>query len=289
MPSFSQRKGLKPLQKTLQVEDLDEELRNRLWSVLYTYIFCNYERSDRIVGRSQKAEEAVNIAYYFWTEFCKKPADTFTEPNPNLSNTSFHFIKAGILAKPWNEALDLVEFILRDMPPSYHNELVDALNTVFEDENASFRVIGIEITEITDPIEIETIETAIQHTRGATHTHLAKALELLSDRKNKDFRNSIKESISAVEAGCQHVAKKSGATLGDAMKEIKKARQIHPAFERALISLYGYTSDSGGIRHALTEESAHPTFADAKLLMVTSAAFVNYLLTVSAEDSFPVE
>jgi len=46
-------------------------------------------------------------------------------------------------------------------------------------------------------------------------TDLSRALELLSDRKQPDYRNSIKESISAVEATCQVFASKSRATLGD--------------------------------------------------------------------------
>lgn len=34
MASFSQRKGLKPAQKALQMDVVDEELRNRLWSAI---------------------------------------------------------------------------------------------------------------------------------------------------------------------------------------------------------------------------------------------------------------
>lgn len=289
MSSFSQRKGIKPLQKSMQIESLDVDLRNRLWSVIYSSIFEEYESPNPYGNRSQAAVICINIAKFVWTDYFKLQADTFFEPDPNRSKSSFHPIKNLIINGPWNEALDLLEFLLKSIPESWEEEIIEDLNKVFESENASFRIIGLEITEITDPIEVESIESAIQNTRGTTHTHLAKALELLSDRKLKDFRNSIKESISAVEAASQAVAQKSGATLNEALREIKKSRTIHPAFERSLISLYGYTSDSGGIRHALTEDTVHPTYADAKLLLVTSAAFVNYIFTVAAEDKINIE
>lgn len=38
---------------------------------------------------------------------------------------------------------------------------------------------------------------------NGANIHLTKALSLLSDRNKPDYRNSIKESISAVEATCK--------------------------------------------------------------------------------------
>jgi len=43
------------------------------------------------------------------------------------------------------------------------------------------------------------------------------------------------------------------------------------------MALYGYTSDSGGIRHALSDEDVTPTFEDAKFMLVSCSAFINYL------------
>ncbi|MEB7145202.1 hypothetical protein NEM79_21265, partial [Escherichia coli] len=47
----------------------------------------------------------------------------------------------------------------------------------------------------------------------------------------------------------------------------------------AFSQLYGYTSDQGGICHALTEEDVNPTLAEAKFMLVTCSAFSNYLLS----------
>lgn len=47
---------------------------------------------------------------------------------------------------------------------------------------------------------------------------------------------------------------------------------MHPALEQAILKLYGYTSDAGGIRHALTEESTVPSYGDAKFMLVLKQA-----------------
>ena len=118
---------------------------------------------------------------------------------------------------------------------------------------------------------------------SSVRQHLKRSLELLSDRKNPDYRNSIKESISAVEAICQIISGKAKATLPDCLKALKEQKPMHPAFEQALIKQYGYTSDEGGIRHALSDDSSSPSYADAKFMLVSSSAFISYVLTKAAE------
>jgi hypothetical protein len=48
-----------------------------------------------------------------------------------------------------------------------------------------------------------------------------------------------------------------------------------------LSALYGYTSDSSGIRHALQDEP-NLDFVDAKFMLVACSAFVNYLTDKAA-------
>ena len=58
-----------------------------------------------------------------------------------------------------------------------------------------------QIVEITADKEIQSIEEAISNTSKLKGVqHVKTALSLLADRKNPDFRNSIKESISTVKA-----------------------------------------------------------------------------------------
>ena len=169
------------------------------------------------------------------------------------------------------------------MPTAWVDWLKEVLNRYMESENAAYRVVGDEIVEITDEHEIEAIESALDGGIKCCQSHLSRALDLASDRTQPDYRSSIKESISAVEAACQSLAGKPKATLGDCIKVIKNRGAIHPAFEQALLKLYGYTSDEGGIRHALTDESVAPAYSDAKFMLVASSAFVNFMWTKASE------
>jgi hypothetical protein len=108
-------------------------------------------------------------------------------------------------------------------------------------------------------------------------------VDLFSDRKSPDYRNSVKESISAVEAICKIITGDEKATLGQALKKLEdKGLHLHAALRNAFSSLYGYTNDAEGIRHALLEE---PTldFDDAKFMLVSCSAFVNYLAAEAAK------
>jgi len=52
---------------------------------------------------------------------------------------------------------------------------------------------------------------------------------------------------------------------------------MHHALIKGFSSLYGYTSEADGIRHALLEEP-HVGFDEAKYMLVSCSAFVNYLI-----------
>ncbi len=121
----------------------------------------------------------------------------------------------------------------------------------------------------------------LQHQRdrvlGGAYTHLRAALEKLSDREEPDYRNSIKESISAVESVARAIASDEKATLGDALKVLESKIDIHKSLKSAFSSLYGYTSDEEGIRHALND-APNVDFDDAKFMLVTCSAFVSFLL-----------
>ena len=104
----------------------------------------------------------------------------------------------------------------------------------------------------------------------------------MSDRTSPDYRNSIKESISAVEAACQIITGDQKATLGQAVKKLEGSGvELHPAFRDALSKMYGYTNDASGIRHALLDESTLDA-DDARFMLVTCSAFVNYLKAKAA-------
>jgi hypothetical protein len=111
---------------------------------------------------------------------------------------------------------------------------------------------------------------------------LYQALTHLSNRQSPDYRNSIKESISAVESLCCIIAKDDKATLSGALKAIGKTTELHPALKEAFQKLYGYTSDADGIRHKMMEEP-NLDFEDAKFMRVSCSGFVNYLIVKASK------
>ncbi len=151
---------------------------------------------------------------------------------------------------------------------------------------SAYRFVNGRIVEMTSEEEIAEVEEAQRPTGRLkpVSRHLNNALALLADRNSPDYHNSIKEAISAVEAMCNLVAGSSSAALGNALKELdrKKTVTMHPALKDAFNKLYGYTSSADGIRHALLEES-DLDFEDAKFMLVSCSAFINYLKAKSAK------
>ena len=128
---------------------------------------------------------------------------------------------------------------------------------------------------------VQEIEQALENRYAPVRAHIEEALNLMSDRKAPNYRNSIKESISAVEATCNLLAGKK-VTLGQCLKDVKRKIGLHSALENAFSSLYGYTSSAEGIRHALMDESTL-SFDDAKFMLVSCSAFVNYLISKASK------
>ena len=157
--------------------------------------------------------------------------------------------------------------------------LNSALNAILEEEKAGYRVVDYSITPITDENEIRTVESAIGDSRlpVGVSEHLRTALEMVSDRKAPDYRNSIKESISAVEGTCQYLTGAKGNELGKTLSILESEFGLHKALKSGFSAIYGYTSGADGIRHAMLEASS-VNFEDAYFFLVICSAFINFLL-----------
>lgn len=281
---FSQRLGLSPATKLAQRESMDDELRNSLWSLLTLFYWDTYKApGSGMYGRSDYVDRSnLNpLVVSLWLHYFKKPIDTInTYWEHCLETLRKHFFSA-----KWFEVYDFVEFVADYGPRESNQKFIEVANSFLERENAAYRFIGGRIVEITSAEEIEEVEAALE---GAgkypgVQTHLKTALALLSDRKSPDYRNSIKESISAVESLAKQLAGREGGTLGAVLNTLEKAKKLHPAMKSAFSSLYGYSSDADGIRHALLEEP-NLTKADARFMLVCCSAFINYSLEAVGRD-----
>jgi hypothetical protein len=188
-------------------------------------------------------------------------------------------IKQYYFSCPWNEVYEFIEFVANSYFDFQTNqEFMEACNSVLKRELSAYRFIGGVIIPITSDEEITELEEALIVSQKYTQ-HLNRALELLADKKAPDYRNSIKESISAVEALAKLITESPKATLGDALPLLEnKLGSLHPALRRAFSNLYGYTNDAQGIRHALLGESDLDV-EDAKFMLIVCSAFINYLIS----------
>jgi hypothetical protein len=180
---------------------------------------------------------------------------------------------------------DIIQFIANNYAHSSVNErFMDYCNKILQREVSGYRFIGGVIAPITSEEEVAEIEEALEpkNSLKSVATHLKTALDNLADREAPDYRNSIKESISAVEAICNLIAGTDNATLGDALKIITSKVDMHGALRQSFNNLYGWTSDAQGIRHALLDEP-NLDFEDAKFMLVSCSAFINYLKVKSSK------
>jgi len=130
-------------------------------------------------------------------------------------------------------------------------------------------------------VERREVEDALsQDISHGVREHIEAAARHHSNREAPDYRNSIKESISAVEAAVSSVLGKKSYGIRP-IKVVAEELGLHPALIQGFVKLYGYTSDADGIRHALMDK-ANITQEDAKYMLVSCAAFSNYLLTLKS-------
>ncbi|WP_130287871.1 hypothetical protein [Aquimarina brevivitae] len=109
--------------------------------------------------------------------------------------------------------------------------------------------------------------------------HLESSLKLITDKRNPDYRNSIKESISAVESLSKIIIGNDKTTLGQALKIIDQKHPLPKSLKSGFSAIYGYTSDSGGIRHGLLTDQIAPELEEARFMLIACSAFVNYLIS----------
>lgn len=279
---FSDRRGIKPLNTKMQLDELDKRTRIGIANLLREW----YDDGKFAQYRSEFCERLLKDIYF---EFVDDQARNIIK----YQNDDFieSYIYLPISANSYDEVLTIVEYTtnyfiqwqkLQYRKGFHYYDLIDykaEINELFQREYVGYRFIDGEITPISDDIEVAEIEKSLDIEFQGCKSHIKKALGFLSDRENPDYKNSIKESISAVESICQIIAQNSKATLGEALKKLEEhGVKIHEAMKKSFSSLYGYTSDEGGIRHCEGMFESNVTFEEAKFMLVSCSAFVNYLI-----------
>ena len=282
---FSERIGKPLCTTTIQLDEYDDHTRTQISNQLFKlldFIFSNQDEYS--VGMYQ--DPASNMG----SDFCKAlRADVlgysvFLHSSDIIRwDREFDRIDNVIAQAPYNEVLDVIEYcyywVTHRSDPLIKTMWQNAFNMLFHQEYVGYRFVSDQIVPITDELEIREIEQVCKTPFDGARTQLQKALGFLSDREHPDYKNCVKESISAVESVCKVISGNEKAALKDALNGlIANGMNIHGSLKSAILALYGYASDEGGIRHAERETESTVTFEEAKFMMVTCSAIVNYLV-----------
>lgn len=282
---FSERIGKPTCAVTIQLDEFDDRTRTFISNLLFDFLQITFQNAEQF-----RKQPYGNIPTPLSSDFCKDLGqDVFSFCNHLKEGYVYKWddfyttnIENVLNNASYNEVLDLLEYIcnwLSAKTYSCSEQFQKSFNSLFQQEYVGYRFVSGQIVPITDELEIREIEQACLIPFDGARTQLQKALGFLSDREHPDYKNCVKESISAVESICKIIVGDDSATLGAALKRLKEhGLEIHPSLKEGISKLYGYTCDQGGVRHSEGRTESTVTFEEAKFMMVTCSAVVNYLV-----------
>lgn len=256
--TFSKRYGFDS--KTIpQKEDMNKDLRVAIWNVIYENeieVFCNRKLIEAVVKKIYKEE-----------------IDLFTSKS---KDRKIELFKRNFMEIEWNKIYDIIEFTV------YYSEykyIINKFNKVLIEENSAYRIMDEgSVVPIVDDVEINEINEVLNCKYDVVKNQIKDALILLSDRKNPNYKDSFKNSISAVESLCKIILKNENISLGQALKQIEKDQKIklNGTLKKGYSILYGFASNE--TRHGTIKEP-EIDYDLAKYMVVSCSAFINYLIS----------
>jgi hypothetical protein len=238
--------------------------------------------SGRITGYTKPFDA---VTRYIWFDFFRISIDD----RPTSAADALQYIRNYFDTATFNRSYDLLEFMGHykplkesgrvdlDAPPKFHR----ACNRVLERERAAFRFVSNILVPITNEGERRSVEEAIEQDNvyGAS-AHIRTAAEHYGARPDPNYRNSIKESISAVEAVVAHIAGKKPSGIYKPLEKLTEELGLPISLRDGFSKLYSYTSGENGIRHSMLERP-NITQADARYMLISCSAFANYLIALN--------
>jgi hypothetical protein len=269
---FSQRTGLEPIPPQLKLGEVSAELRR----LLYYYISLEIDRESYATPYAVVFNEVWGrVAMDLHVLFFKQLADTFKHGPYDTKQRLSVFIQR---AADIGELFNLVEFFVRH--PRCSRELKRELADAFVTARAAYRIFddkyiaAIGTEEQAAAFERAIADAEVKNATAARKQLIAAGVAL----RNSDWADSVRESIHAVEAMAVRLAPGTD-TLGAALKVLEQRGYLHGGLKKAFASLYGYSSDEEGVRHALVfGNEAKVDEADALFMLGACASFVSYLL-----------
>lgn len=283
MSDFAQRFGYTKPAVDLTAESMPDTLRAGLWDAIRLHFMSDISRDDGFSGPSY-SEDFDIVTDQIWFRFLRKPTDGKSK-NPH---SALDVLREKVLSVfVFYEVYSFIEFLAglnfnenEDHGPSLHSKrFIRFCNNVLERERSCFRFVGPSLVMISDQESLLEIEEAtLRSEADGVRTHIRSAAQKYSSSP-PDYRNSIKEAISAVEAAAFFVTGEKANGLSVPMKKIAETFGIHQGMRKGFEALYGYSSNKDGIRHAILDEE-RITQVEARYMLVSCAAFANYLVSL---------
>lgn len=280
--SFSQAQGYEELPMPLKLEEINQKTRTKIWNHLFIAVSVSLDNVTTRQGIISIVKEPwVNILVSLHVEFLGLPIDEFSSSRENFIDKYKTLLCGPGRVLSFNKIFDLLQHIMRsNFCPL---EFTDAIAGIFEEHQLAYRVDKtqpVTIYPVTTQIEGEALLGALDQLRenefSSAEEHLRRASDFLNQSKYPD---SIRESINSVESVARKLDPSSPNSLNKALKALQEKSPLHPALEKGLQSLYGYTSDEEGIRHPLINDNqANVGIDEAVFMLGACASFSSYLL-----------
>lgn len=223
-----------------------------------------------------------NAFKYMWMFFFGKFGDDF----PEYDFQFLRFLRGYIEEEDGAKVLALIQSYCRSSICS--DTHFSILQRTLEDEHIGYRLVGM-FGDNDDPPTLMPVSTSDQAERlvedygrlssaegQAAQGHLRAASAAIAAG---NFKSSVRESIHAVESAAKTASGKPNVTLPDALAVLERTRSLHPALKKSLATLYGWTSDEKGIRHAEIGPTEEVPESMALFMLSSCAAFAGWLLT----------
>lgn len=262
--SFEQREGLIPLPTQLQRGEISKELRAKLWAYVHGQIASQSMSLSRGTGYWAEVLRDVHVLRDHRRIDQFRALQSFQQLGDMFERGTYERVYG------W---LDYV--IQHAKTPGGFGAVI---GNILAEGRSAYRVVDNQILPLASDEERQAFEKALQDASAdkfvGAKSHLRAAGTNLT---NGRFAESIRESISSVES----VARTLEPT-GDFSKALAKLEtkiSIHPALKKGFTAIYGYTSDEGGIRHALLDAGeAAVDEIDAIFFLGACSSFVSYLI-----------
>lgn len=268
--TFEQAEGLAPVPQQLNLREVSSQLRAVLWNYVHESIKadCTYRDFAKPIVTDRWAHVLKRIHVHrdhgMIDELSLNPDDVMAR------------VKAIFEKGSYSEIFGWLQFVMTSNPPS---GFAEQISRILKFCRAPYRVIdgcvicpmasdveGVTIVKALDDLSAANISGAREHLRSA-------ATELTAG----NYADSIRESMHSVESVLGVLEPKGD--FSKALAKLETKAKIHGGLKSGFNSIYGFSSDEQGIRHALLDKDAPSVDeADALFMLGACAAFVSYLI-----------